>query len=175
MHSLYRIVFFLGLLASLISAAPSAVQKRSFKVERVRNANFKGHNGPRQLLKTYMKYHMRPPQELVDFVNTQAVEQTTAGAPSVQQKAAKGKGKGKKAKAGAKGKGKAGAAKAKGKAGAAAKGKGKAGGAAVAAARNGTASARPSAGAAKTNGTTAGRPQAGEARTNGTAVGSTLR
>ncbi len=50
-----------GLLASAAVAAPANVQKRSFKVDRVRNRSFQGHNGPKQLLKAYQKYSMPVP------------------------------------------------------------------------------------------------------------------
>ncbi|KAK4156123.1 aspartic peptidase domain-containing protein [Chaetomidium leptoderma] len=53
-------------------AAPSRIQKRSFKVDRVRNPNFKRHDGPRELLKAYQKYRMPIPQELLDSLGDQA-------------------------------------------------------------------------------------------------------
>ncbi|KAK0736256.1 aspartic peptidase domain-containing protein [Apiosordaria backusii] len=63
----------LGLLAPLVPAAPSPrIQKRSFKVNRLRNENFQGHNGPRQLLKAYRKYSLPIPDGLED-----AAEQET--------------------------------------------------------------------------------------------------
>lgn len=68
MHSFVRAFLFLGLLAALVSAAPRSIQKRSFKVERVKNANFKGHNGPRELLKAYQKYSMPVPSALLDAI-----------------------------------------------------------------------------------------------------------
>jgi hypothetical protein len=68
MHSFVRAFLFLGLLAALVSAAPRAIQKRSFKVDRVKNANFKGHNGPRELLKAYQKYSMPVPSALLDSI-----------------------------------------------------------------------------------------------------------
>lgn len=46
-------------------AAPFPLQSRSFKVDRVRNPYFKRHDGPRELLKTYQKYRMPIPQELL--------------------------------------------------------------------------------------------------------------
>lgn len=49
------IVLLLGLVYCLVAAAP--FQKRSFKVERKRNVNFKGYNGPKELLKAYRKYN----------------------------------------------------------------------------------------------------------------------
>lgn len=68
MHSFVRAFLFLGLLAALVSAAPRSIQKRSFKVDRVKNANFKGHNGPRELLKAYQKYSMPVPSALLDSI-----------------------------------------------------------------------------------------------------------
>lgn len=63
----------LGLMASTAVAAPSpSIQKRgTFKVERVKNRNFKGHNGPRQLLKAYQKYSMPVPDALLNVIQAQ--------------------------------------------------------------------------------------------------------
>ncbi|XWW94815.1 hypothetical protein V2A60_002763 [Cordyceps javanica] len=57
-------------LTSLATAAPY-VEKRSFKVERVRNEAFTGRNGPRALAKAYRKYGMPLPNDLVDALETQ--------------------------------------------------------------------------------------------------------
>ncbi|KAK3948335.1 aspartic peptidase domain-containing protein [Pseudoneurospora amorphoporcata] len=62
-------LFILSVLLSLVVAAP--LTKRSFKIERVRNPNFKGRNGPRELLKAYRKYRMPVPQPLLDAMNNQ--------------------------------------------------------------------------------------------------------
>lgn len=62
-------LFILSVLLSLVVAAP--LTKRSFKVERVRNPNFKGRNGPRELIKAYRKYRMPVPQPLLDAMNNQ--------------------------------------------------------------------------------------------------------
>ncbi|KAK3389892.1 penicillopepsin [Podospora didyma] len=59
-------LFLLSLVATWVSAAPSPIRKRSFKVERVRNANFVGHNGPKELYKAYSKYSMPLPPGLLD-------------------------------------------------------------------------------------------------------------
>ncbi|KAH8913077.1 penicillopepsin [Coniochaeta sp. PMI_546] len=69
MPSFLNIFFFFGLLASLVSAAPGVIQKRSFKVERVRNAHFKGYDGPRELFKAYQKYRMDVPPALLDAIH----------------------------------------------------------------------------------------------------------
>jgi hypothetical protein len=66
MSFILLLFLFFGLLPPSLLAAPSNIQKRSFKVGRVRNANFRGHNGPRELLKTYRKYRMPIPQDLLD-------------------------------------------------------------------------------------------------------------
>lgn len=58
-------------LVALATAAPSAVQKRSFKVERVRNDGFTGRNGPRALAKVYRKFGMPLPPGLVDAAEAQ--------------------------------------------------------------------------------------------------------
>ncbi|KAJ4416277.1 hypothetical protein N0V85_002346 [Neurospora sp. IMI 360204] len=62
-------IFILSVLLSLVVAAPYT--KRSFKVERIRNPNFKARNGPRELLKAYRKYRMPVPQPLLDAMNAQ--------------------------------------------------------------------------------------------------------
>ncbi|KAK1773078.1 aspartic peptidase domain-containing protein [Copromyces sp. CBS 386.78] len=62
-------LFILSVLLSLVVAAP--LTKRSFKIERVRNPNYKGRNGPRELLKAYRKYRMPVPQPLLDAMNNQ--------------------------------------------------------------------------------------------------------
>ncbi|OIW32773.1 acid protease [Coniochaeta ligniaria NRRL 30616] len=102
MPSFLNIFLFFGLLASLVSAAPRAIQKRSFKVERVRNANFKGHDGPRELLKAYQKYRMDVPPALLDAINNKGKPDSTE---NVQTKASsqtgKAKGKGRKGGKGA--------------------------------------------------------------------------
>jgi hypothetical protein len=86
---------FFGLLA-LVTAAPGTIQKRSFKVERVRNVNFKGHDGPRELLKAYQKYSMPIPAALLDAIHNK-------GRPeAVQTKSSAKKGKGHKGAGGSK-------------------------------------------------------------------------
>lgn len=71
MKSLFKAFLLLGLLAALAASSPTQIQKRSFKVDRVKNLNFKGHNGPRLLLKAYRKFRMPVPQDLIDAVNAQ--------------------------------------------------------------------------------------------------------
>jgi len=100
MPSFQNIILFFGLLASLVAAAPGVIQKRSFKVERVRNANFKGHDGPRELLKAYQKYSMPVPAALLDAIHnkgkpdTNAAVQTSASAATTKKKGKGRKGKG---------------------------------------------------------------------------------
>lgn len=97
MQSYYRVFLFLGLLAALVAAAPSPkIQKRGvFKVERVRNANFKGHNGPKQLLKSLRKYRMNIPPALMDAIKNQG-STTTAIEDKLTNSFAKGNKKGNK-------------------------------------------------------------------------------
>ncbi|KAK3323238.1 penicillopepsin [Cercophora scortea] len=64
-------ILLFGLLAPWVAAAPTRVEKRSFKVERVRNANFVGRNGPKELFKAYRKYSMPLPQGLLDAIRNQ--------------------------------------------------------------------------------------------------------
>lgn len=102
MQAFLRAFLFLGLLAVLVAAAPSPnIQKRGvFKVERVRNANFKGHNGPRQLLKSLRKYRMNIPPALMDAIRNQVaatVETTEERLTNSFAKGGNGKKKGSKA------------------------------------------------------------------------------
>lgn len=76
MHFSVDILLWAGLAFSLVASAPAPaparVQKRGhFKVERVRNSNFKRHNGPRQLLKSLSKYSM-PVSSRLRMVVTQS-------------------------------------------------------------------------------------------------------
>jgi len=48
-----------------VAVADENIEKRSFKVDRVRNANFAGRNGPKELLKTYRKHRLSVPAGLV--------------------------------------------------------------------------------------------------------------
>lgn len=77
MQSIMKVLVLLGLM-SLTMASPAPIQKRGvYKVERVANPNFSGHNGPRQLLKTLRKYRMPVPPGLVDAANKADVEMIT--------------------------------------------------------------------------------------------------
>ncbi len=57
-------------LASVTTAAPY-LEKRTFKVERVRNEGYTGRNGPRALAKVYRKYGMPLPDGLVNALEAQ--------------------------------------------------------------------------------------------------------
>lgn len=79
-------LFLLFLWAPLSLAAPSNIRKRSFKVDRVRNPNFKRHNGPRELFRAYQKYRMPIPQDLLDSLEDltqdgEGTESLQSGAP----------------------------------------------------------------------------------------------
>ncbi|CAK7210833.1 hypothetical protein SCUCBS95973_000923 [Sporothrix curviconia] len=80
MRSVFSIICLLGLVVTFVWAAPTpaAIQKRSFKIERVRNTAFTGHNTPKQLLKAHMKFGIRPPQALIDHINAQAAAHQNA-------------------------------------------------------------------------------------------------
>lgn len=103
MPSFSTIFLFLGLLASSVTAAPGIIQKRSFKVERVANPNFKGYDGPSQLLKAYQKYSMPIPAALLDAIHnkgkpetkpeTNAAVQTQASTGKTGKDRKKGKGR----------------------------------------------------------------------------------
>lgn len=79
MQSYFRVFLFLGLLAALVAAAPSPkIQKRGvFTVERVKNPNFKRHDGPKQLLKSLRKYRMNIPPALMDAIKSGSGTTTT--------------------------------------------------------------------------------------------------
>ncbi|KAI0110681.1 acid protease [Hypoxylon sp. NC0597] len=71
MQSFAKLLFIFGLLA-LASASPTKIQKRGvYKVERVRNPNFTGRNGPRALLKTLRKYRMPIPAGVANAAQQQ--------------------------------------------------------------------------------------------------------
>lgn len=72
---------FLGLLA-YASAKPFKLQKRSsFKVERVANTKFTGHNGPRAMAKAYRKFRMPLPDGLTKAIEAQKAA-ASASAPA---------------------------------------------------------------------------------------------
>ena len=81
----------LGLLATTAVAAPT-IEKRSFKVERVKNRNFKGHNGPRQLAKAYQKFNLPVPDGLLAAI--QAQEQGVVDVSNGRKWRGKGQGQG---------------------------------------------------------------------------------
>ena len=81
----------LGLLATTAVAAPT-IEKRSFKVERVKNRNFKGHNGPRQLAKAYQKFNLPVPDGLLAAI--QAQEQGVTDVSAGRKWRGKGQGQG---------------------------------------------------------------------------------
>ncbi|KAK4447015.1 aspartic peptidase domain-containing protein [Podospora aff. communis PSN243] len=82
----------LGLLLQWVTAAPTQLRKRTFKVERARNAHFRGHNGPRELLKAYRKYSMPVPHALLDAMRAQ--EAAKHGLNNTQSKMGGGHGGG---------------------------------------------------------------------------------
>ncbi|KAK1758822.1 penicillopepsin [Echria macrotheca] len=82
--------FLLTLFLDITTAAPSRIQKRSFKVVRARNENFKGYNGPKELLRAYRKYSMPLPPGLLESLRGQGsglVGGDTVGVESTQAKA----------------------------------------------------------------------------------------
>ncbi|WYZ44725.1 hypothetical protein EsH8_VIII_000041 [Colletotrichum jinshuiense] len=77
--TLRTLVLFFALLATFANASPvekrANIQKRGhFLVPRVPNENFKGHDGPRQLIKAYRKFSMPIPQGLLDAMAAQAAK-----------------------------------------------------------------------------------------------------
>ncbi|KAK0620799.1 aspergillopepsin-F [Immersiella caudata] len=89
--SLVSLLLF-GLLLQWVTAAPTQLQRRTFKVERRRNTNFRGHNGPKELLKAYRKYSMPVPHGLLDAIRAQ--EAAKLGADSAKNKIGGGGGGG---------------------------------------------------------------------------------
>jgi hypothetical protein len=112
MPSLLQTVLLLALISFVLAApAPGRVQKRSFKVERIPNPNFKGRTpgaGTRALIKAHRKFSIPLPAGLLDAMN--AAQGATKGAAGAAKDAAGGKGKAKASKTSAV----AGAAKATG-------------------------------------------------------------
>jgi hypothetical protein len=82
----------LGLLLQWVAAAPTQLRKRTFKVEMARNAHFRGHNGPKELLKAYRKYSMPVPHALLDAMRAQ--EAAKHGVNNTQSKMGAGGGGG---------------------------------------------------------------------------------
>lgn len=95
MRSTISVICLLGLIISFVCAAPAPnpIQKRSFKVERIRNTAFVGHNTPKQLMKAHMKFGVRPPQGLIDRLAAQEVARQEA-ATNNKKKGHKNKGNG---------------------------------------------------------------------------------
>lgn len=54
------------LLLELASGSPSAIEKRSFKIDRVANERYSGPNGPRALAKAFRKFGMDLPEGLAE-------------------------------------------------------------------------------------------------------------
>ena len=71
--SLSNVVLLLEL-STLVASSPFTFEKRalsSFKVERVPNVKFTGHNGPRELSKAYRKFNFTLPEGLEDVIEAQ--------------------------------------------------------------------------------------------------------
>lgn len=69
--ALSTVLLLLELVTLATAAVPPYVEKRSFKVERVRNDAYTGRNGPRALAKVYRKYGMPLPPGLVNALEAQ--------------------------------------------------------------------------------------------------------
>lgn len=83
-------LFLLVLLFQWATAAPSRLQRRTFKIERARNVKFKGHNGPRELLKAYRKYSMPVPHGLLEALRSQGAGAAALTTETSQSKAVEG-------------------------------------------------------------------------------------
>jgi hypothetical protein len=68
MHSHFYSLILVTVFAAFVFAIPtpstSRIQKRSFKVHRRRNPDFKGYDGPTQLMRAYQKFGMTVPEGL---------------------------------------------------------------------------------------------------------------
>ncbi|KAG5915110.1 hypothetical protein E4U42_000152 [Claviceps africana] len=67
-------------LLSVVFPAVADLQKRSFAIERVRNPNFTGRNGPQALVKTYRKFNMALPQGLAEALEARRKKDAMAAA-----------------------------------------------------------------------------------------------
>ncbi|KAM7196808.1 penicillopepsin [Rhypophila sp. PSN 637] len=79
MRFLLLSLLFIDLVGQWVTGAPTRIQKRTFKVERVRNQYFKGRNGPKELFKAYRKYHMPLPPALLEALRNQTNRDPSAG------------------------------------------------------------------------------------------------
>ncbi|KAM7217011.1 penicillopepsin [Rhypophila decipiens] len=73
-----------GLVDQWVTGAPTSIQKRTFKVERVRNQYFKGRHGPKELFKAYRKYHMPLPPALLEALRNQTNRDPSASTAAVE-------------------------------------------------------------------------------------------
>ena len=84
----FAFLVFIGLL-TVASALPPYVEKRSYKVDRVRNVKYTGRNGPRALAKVYRKYGMPLPNGLVDALAAQQPNNPNISSRLVSRRAGK--------------------------------------------------------------------------------------
>ncbi|OBT77459.1 hypothetical protein VF21_05234 [Pseudogymnoascus sp. 05NY08] len=64
LYSLILVTVFVAFVLAIPTPSTSRIQKRSFKVHRKRNPDFKGYDGPTQLMKAYQKFGMTVPEGL---------------------------------------------------------------------------------------------------------------
>lgn len=64
LYSLILVTVFAAFVLAIPTPSTSRIQKRSFKVHRRRNPDFKGYDGPIQLMKAYQKFGMTVPEGL---------------------------------------------------------------------------------------------------------------
>ena len=101
MPSFSNFFVLLGIMAVLAAASPTRIEKRSFKVARVPNERFTGHNGPRALFKAYRKFLMPIPPGLLEALAKQEGELASETKPvKVSAATTSGKKKGKGTKPG---------------------------------------------------------------------------
>lgn len=64
LYSLILVTVFAAFVLAIPTPSTSRIQKRSFKVHRRKNPDFKGYDGPTQLMKAYQKFGMTVPEGL---------------------------------------------------------------------------------------------------------------
>ncbi|KFX95014.1 hypothetical protein O988_06033 [Pseudogymnoascus sp. VKM F-3808] len=64
LYSLILVTVFAAFVFAIPTPSTSRIQKRSFKVHRRRNPDFKGYDGPTQLMRAYQKFGMTVPEGL---------------------------------------------------------------------------------------------------------------
>lgn len=83
LYSLILVTVFAAFVLAIPTPSTSRIQKRSFKVHRRRNPDFKGYDGPIQLMKAYQKFGMTVPEGLHLSVGSRHRKGNSHGAGTV--------------------------------------------------------------------------------------------